>query len=75
MEDWSAGLCDWRIFSSLYSVKPYQWSRNLNAVHIENIGEILLQNNCFHPRQSIKMIYFLRKVRICLKTSTRRRSL
>lgn len=33
------GLCDWRIFPSLFDVEPYHWSDNLEAVHIENIGE------------------------------------
>lgn len=33
------GLCDWRIFSSLFLAKPYHWSDNLEAVHIENVGE------------------------------------
>lgn len=33
------GLCDWRIFPSVYRVKPYHWSDNLKAVHIENVGE------------------------------------
>lgn len=37
--DWDTGLCDWRIFPSVFSVKPYHWSGNLAAVHIENVGE------------------------------------
>lgn len=35
----SAGLCDWRIFLSLFDIEPYHWSDNLEAVHIENVGE------------------------------------
>lgn len=37
--DWATGLCDWRIFPSALVVKPYHWSDNLEAVHIENVGE------------------------------------
>ena len=33
------GLCDWRIFPSVFSVQPYHWSDGLKAVHIENAGE------------------------------------
>lgn len=39
MADWSTRLCDWRIFLSVFDVKPYHWSDNLEAVHIENVGE------------------------------------
>ena len=37
--DWMKGLCDWRIFPSVFSVQPYHWSDGLKAVHIENAGE------------------------------------
>lgn len=37
--DWREGLCDWRIFPSVFSVQPYHWSDNLEAVHMENAGE------------------------------------
>lgn len=37
--DWATGLCDWRIFPDAYAVEPYHWSDNLEAVHIENVGE------------------------------------
>lgn len=37
--DWLTGLCDWRIFPSACAVEPYHWSDNLEAVHIENVGD------------------------------------
>lgn len=37
--DWRTGLCDWRIFPSVFSVEPYHWSDGLEAVYMENIGE------------------------------------
>lgn len=33
-----AGLCDWRIYPSCFLVRPYYWSKNLDAVRIENVG-------------------------------------
>ena len=36
--DWKNGLCDWRIFPSFNSIKPYCWSEGLCSVKIENVG-------------------------------------
>lgn len=39
VSDWENGLCDWRIFPAVVSVKLYHWSDYLEAVRIENVGE------------------------------------
>ncbi len=42
--DGKTGLCDFRVFTSALAVTPYHWSDNLEAVHIENVGEDFVLN-------------------------------
>lgn len=33
------GVCDWRIFPSPFRVQFYEWSDDINAIYLENIGK------------------------------------
>lgn len=39
VSDYATGLCDWRIFPNVFCVQPYHWSDNIQAVHINNVGD------------------------------------